>query len=525
MKNYSQTIIIPTRNRAETAIHAIESCLLCQYENKQIVVVDNSDDDSLRNMLSEAGWLDRVNYHKNTEVLSMRDNWERGLELADGELVSVIGDDDAILGSSMEVANFAFNRVDIDVLNGSSAIYKWPNYPFQGRRNYLSFEFGEEIKIIRDPRSMLRAAYQYDVLMGTGPGLYYGFVKKDFLNSLKKRRGKYLIDKIPDFDSGYCTLLYAGAYALSKRPLFIQGHSGKSNSGSMRFAASQKKNIEIFVSESDESTAGLFSGALSDIRSNNAVIVSAQLRFKSEIEQVLGNDVAVLDKSKAWKYILKGLSEGYDVVEFISSIPALRRLSEEWGVRYSLSDKFEPFVGDSSLEHEQGFIKNKIVSSEAGPTVESNGYGSVVVNGAMLDFKNILDAVRHIDSMLPTMRASADEVVAARARSRVHSAMILIRERVSNCIELGDFEGAKSLIDEILRHGEIGIDLDDQVLMVADHTEEFDWGSRYFARRFSATGGTVELQRLNTMYEKMGLNDLSAALQAGLSQLNDGKLA
>jgi hypothetical protein len=488
------------------------------------VVVDNSDDDSLRKMLSEAGWLDKVDYHKNTEVLSMRDNWERGLELADGELVAVIGDDDAILASSMEVANFAFNRVDIDVLNGSSAIYKWPSYPFQGRRNYLSFEFGEEIKIIRDPRSILRGAYQYDVLMGTGPGLYYGFVKKEFLNRLKKKRGKYLIDKIPDFDSGYCTLLYASAYALSKRPLFVQGHSGKSNSGAMRFAASQKKNIEIFASESDESSVGLFSGALSDVRSNNAVIVSAQLRFQSEIERELGKDAVLLDKNRAWQYILKGLSEGYDVVEFISSIPALKRLSEEWGVRYSLSDKFEPFVGDSSLPHEQGFIKSKTVSPADGSHVDSNGYGSVVVNGAILDFENILDAVRHIDSMLPTMRASPDGDVAARARNQVKNSMDTLLGKVRDCIELGQFENAKLMIDEILKQGEIGIILDDEVTAVAQAGSEFDWGSRYFARRFSDTGGATELKHLTALYEKMGLTDLSAALLSGLGQLNGGKL-
>jgi glycosyltransferase involved in cell wall biosynthesis len=520
VKTYTQSIVIPTRNRAETAIYAVESCLRVAYESKQIVVVDNSDDDSLRHLLADAGWLDKVDYHKNKVVLSMRDNWEKGLELADGELVSVMGDDDAILGASMDIANFAFNRANIDVLNGGSAIYKWPSYPFQGRRNYLSFEFGEEIKILKDPRSMLKGAYQYELTMGTGPGVYYGFVKKEFQNRLKKLRGKYLIDKIPDFDSGYCTLLYADAYALSKRPLFIQGHSGKSNSGAMRYAASQKTNMEVFATESDEPLDGIFTGALSDVRSNSAVIVSAQLRFQAEVEKVLGQGAVSLDREKAWHYILKGLSEGYDVIEFIASIPALRRLAKEWSVPYTLSDKFEPFVGDSSLIHEQGFLKSNPLTEDEGAAKSVNGYGSVVVNGATIGFENILDAVRHVDAMLPTMSASPDVEVSEASKNQTKKTMLQVLENARACIADGLYDEAMRLLDLILSAGEIGLVVDDEVAFLAEKISAHEWGSRYFARRFSGCGEPKVLEKLINQYEKMGANELIASFRAGMSQVH-----
>ena len=80
MEKISQSLIIPTRNRSETALAAIASALDAPYPNLQIVVSDNSDDDLLYKELKSRDWLGNLTYHKTESVLSMRDNWERGLD-------------------------------------------------------------------------------------------------------------------------------------------------------------------------------------------------------------------------------------------------------------------------------------------------------------------------------------------------------------------------------------------------------------------------------------------------------------
>jgi len=241
MEKISQSLIIPTRNRSETALAAIASALEAPYPNLQIVVSDNSDDDILYQELKSRDWLDKLTYHKTETVLSMRDNWERGLDLSTGDLVSVIGDDDAVMPDAFSVANFAFSKLDVDVLSSETAIYKWGSYPFKGRRQYLSFLMGEDIKHIKAPKEILRKALSYEIKLGTGP---------DLLKSLKEKRGRWIVDPIPDFDSGFSTLMYAKSYAVSARALFVQGHSGKSNSGAMRFATAQLRNMETLIAES-----------------------------------------------------------------------------------------------------------------------------------------------------------------------------------------------------------------------------------------------------------------------------------
>jgi glycosyltransferase involved in cell wall biosynthesis len=519
LKIYSQTIVIPTRNRQETAIFAVQSCLMAKYENKQIVIVDNSDDDSLRNLLADGGCLNNVCYHKNERVLSMRDNWEQGVELADGELISIIGDDDAILNASMEVANFAFNRAEIDVFCGGTAIYKWPNYPFQGRRNFLSFEFGEEIRIHRDPQKILKEAYQYNVNLGTGPGIYCGFARKDFLNRLKKQRGKFFIDLQPDFDSGYATLLYSKAYATSGRPLFIQGHSAKSNSGGMRYTYNRKENINTFVSESKQSLGEMIGQTLGEIGSNGAVIVGSQIRFKAEIERILGSGNVELDKKKAWDYIKNELSEGYDLTGFISAIPALKRLSEEWGIPYALSNNFKPSVPELSIQFHQGFIKSKPLNNDGTNGPDLGTYKTAVVNGETLGFKSIIDAVKHIDAMLPTMRVSPDKEVSERAIRITKGEMEVKLLNARNYIKLYEFDNAMILLDEIISAGEIGLNIDSEIKIVAENINNHEWASRYFARRFSATGKEEELVNLIAAYKKIGADELIKKLRIGLSQL------
>jgi glycosyltransferase involved in cell wall biosynthesis len=518
MKKNNISILVPTRNRQETALYAIQSCIECHYENKQIVVCDNSDDDHLKNELIKKGWLDKLIYHKNESVLSMRENWEKGLSLTTGDLVAIMGDDDAILPDAMEIANFAFQNLDIDVLNGSTALYKWGSYPYQGRRQFLSFSMGEKITVNRNPKETLRKAFNYEVLPGTGPGLYYGFVKRSFLEEVKSIRGRYIVDDIPDFDSGYVTLLYAKAYATSARPLFIQGHSAKSNSGSMRFAGMHSENMKTFIKESNTSSEDLFSGSLSKIKSNNSVIVSAQFRFLEESQKYLSDFSLEINKKSAWRYILKGLSEGYDVVEFLASLPALKSLAHEWDIPYTINDKFEPNLVDVSLFSEQGFVKYKSQDGQTATDADA-GYGSVVVNGESLGFKTIMDACKHVSAVFPTMRAAPNAALANSAIERHRQLAIDKINKIEECLNQNNSLQASLIFDEILSLGELGLDLDTVADLVYAATKNYEAQSRYYARRFSENGDKLIAAKLYKLYKLMGNLELADAFATGLIQV------
>jgi len=332
MEKLNQSIIIPTRNRHETALFAIESALQATYQHLQIVVTDNSDDELLYMELKKRDWLNKVTYHKTEKCLSMRDNWERGLDLSTGELISVIGDDDAVMPEAFTIANFAFNKLDIDALHSDTAIYKWESYPFRGRRQFLSIPLAEDFKFIKDPKSILRQAMQNDVQLGTGPGLYYGFLSREFLNKLKAKRGRWIVDPIPDFDSGYAVLMYAKSYVECMRPLFVQGHSGKSNSAAFRFASLQTKNMEIFTREVGATNDQIISSELETMKGIGATIFSCQLRILDEVREVLNDQSLDFNRIKVWNYLVESMQGTYDSVELIASMGTLESIADAWKI-------------------------------------------------------------------------------------------------------------------------------------------------------------------------------------------------
>ncbi len=279
MSNLTFTLIIPTRNRQRTAIHAIQSAINCRDPNLQIVVSDNSDTDYLRHQVRRMGWMDRVKYLKTDGVLSMRDNWEFALDHAEGEYISVIGDDDAVMPDCFTWARQQLDHQNVVSLRGNYAVYKWNDYPFPGRRQYLEVSFGNRLSRQSNPRQTLRDALSRKQRIGVGPGLYYGFVKREFLKELKRRRGRWLVDPVPDFDSGYGVLMYADSFAMAERNVFVSGHSSASNSGSMRYSVAQNQSINQFAKEAGLLTETLMLEDEPRLRGNRAVIVSAQLRL------------------------------------------------------------------------------------------------------------------------------------------------------------------------------------------------------------------------------------------------------
>lgn len=518
MQRLSYSVVIPTRNRQKTAIFAIESVLRADYPFVQVVVADNSDTDTLYQDIKNRDWHNRITYVKTSSVLSMRANWELGLEAVTGEIISVIGDDDAIMPDAFLVANLAFSKVPIDVLHSSQAIYKWDSYPFKPRRQYLSFSLGDNLTQVKDPKSLLRAAYKYSFFPGTGPGLYYGFVKKEYLDNLKSSRGSYIVDLVPDFDSGYCTLMYANSYATSARPLFIQGHSGFSNSGSMRYASAISKNRDIFVDESGLDESATLNEDLAKIKSVNAEIVSAQLRFLPEARRALADDSLELNKEAAWDYLAEGIRGGYDKVQYLVSIQALLELGHRWGVSEAKLEITGAAGTTKGLPYEQGFFyrdkKNSKKTTGSEGSKSGDGYSNMVINGRVAKFKNILDAVDFVQSVFPSLLASpglVEECLAVNARK---SEVLLTKGQ--EFLDKNMYEEAIEVIESVLTEDSTNqsayLLLEQAFLSKGSQTEL----CRLYEDWFSIHPNQLLLAKLLKLYKTMGFENLADDMTSGL---------
>ena len=450
IKNFKYSLIIPTRNRQSTAISAIESGLNCNYPDLEIIVTDNSDDSSLKEMLDERGLLPKVIYSKTTSVLSMRDNWERGVELSSGEYLSVIGDDDAVLPDTFLWANVVLSHHNVEVLKSAYAIYKWPDYAFHGMRNFIEVSLDDGFKIVKNPRELLLDAIKYKFNVGTGPGIYYGFVSRKFLDQLRKIRGRYFNDIIPDFDSGYATLMYAKSYIYSNRVLFVAGHSGASNAGSMRATGSMSQAKIKFKEESSVRNNQIFDSIGPSLQTTRTAILSAQIRALPEIRTVLDDRDASIDMYGAWNYIAEEISQGYDGVNFFQQVQELERLAKAWGIEDKVKPPNKKHLGWGIL-FEQGprlHIESRIKNAEL-RTANSPG-NKLVVNGNKLRMTGILDAVRYIDATLSQLVRFDNSYVATYANKIISERSENLKERAKLQLVNNNIMEAESILNTAL---------------------------------------------------------------------------
>lgn len=99
VRNPYLTIFIPTYKRDETLKVTIESAINQQYTGSyEILIVSNDPDGdkSETRKLIESFRDERISFYVNTDNLGLCGNWNRGVELAQGEYICMIHDDDML---------------------------------------------------------------------------------------------------------------------------------------------------------------------------------------------------------------------------------------------------------------------------------------------------------------------------------------------------------------------------------------------------------------------------------------------
>lgn len=121
------SILIATKNRQKYCLSAVESILKLPNSNIQVIVQDNSDDTTLSIMLESLMSDSRLVYRYTPPPFSSIDNFNAAIELATGEYICLIGDDDGINPEIIDATAWAkLNNIDCLVGN-LKANYRWEN--------------------------------------------------------------------------------------------------------------------------------------------------------------------------------------------------------------------------------------------------------------------------------------------------------------------------------------------------------------------------------------------------------------
>lgn len=223
MKN-KLTIIIPTRERADTLYHTIRTCLNQTYSNYHIIVSDNFSHDNTKEVV-ESFNDDRLSYINTNKRCSMSENFDFALSHVKDGYVMSIGDDDGVLPNSLEYVNEIINTTKCDAVVSHNAFYSWPNTP-NPNKLYWSDKSSYEVRNTKEWLSKylkFNMLYTFDL-----PGVYCGFVKKEAIERMTKN-GIFFRSATPDSYSALAMCFAMENYAYSYKAFAVHGSSSKSN--------------------------------------------------------------------------------------------------------------------------------------------------------------------------------------------------------------------------------------------------------------------------------------------------------
>src|SRR3989339_694144 len=231
VNNRLLSIIVPTKNRFNTAKRAIEIAMQLQSDEFEIIVQDCSDNDELLHYAEKVA-DPRLNYQR-TPPVSLTQNWNNALGRASGEYVIFIGDDDCVLASILPAVRWTKARRLDALCTTKSHWYVWPGTNgLQGHMYYHEIT-GRRMEInFAQVRKALLKEFELERMTGlAGPSIYHCLVKKALLDALKRDTGVYFDATSPDSYSVTALCFYCHDTVLVDYPITLRGTSPSSNTG------------------------------------------------------------------------------------------------------------------------------------------------------------------------------------------------------------------------------------------------------------------------------------------------------
>ncbi len=233
------SIVIPTCDRPDYLIKVI-SLIESNLNDYELIIADNSKTDNLKKQLADYIKQPNIHYSYIPGKLSVVDNFERTLDMIQGDYVCYLGDDDGIGPEFESIVAWAKNR-NVDAVysydhNGFISNFFWPGV----QSKYLGSAYEAKLFVNKfdgrvisvDPIQSINNAMNNP---GAGlqdlPRIYHGIVKTSTLRKVRAKFGHVFGGVSPDIYSGMlvateCTSVYRIDY-----PFIIPGACVVSTAG------------------------------------------------------------------------------------------------------------------------------------------------------------------------------------------------------------------------------------------------------------------------------------------------------
>ena len=125
--NLILSVVIPTKDRYSYLKILLQSIAKSKSNQYEIIVTDNTTNNIEFLSFLKGINSDKIKYYHNTDSLSMSENFNFGVEKANGKYVIVLGDDDGIMiDESVEFLSKCYHQ-EIEAIQTIPIVYQWPD--------------------------------------------------------------------------------------------------------------------------------------------------------------------------------------------------------------------------------------------------------------------------------------------------------------------------------------------------------------------------------------------------------------
>lgn len=235
------SIVIPTKNRPELLRDAISSVLLQNFDDYELIVSDNFNDERTANVVDEFKNNKHLNYIRTDKELNMPDHWEFASKKVKGNYVLILTDRSFLRqGSLCDIYNsISESTKDVLVCFWNHGHYDEKSKILFGENEQSGTNFLKSKDLIKNFSQTLSADFL--------PKPCYGCYRRDFAQKIRENIGRLYLPICPDYTSALLFLAYSDFVMHIPRPLFFFQGETVSNRPEPYVRSLNKKDLYQFV--------------------------------------------------------------------------------------------------------------------------------------------------------------------------------------------------------------------------------------------------------------------------------------
>ncbi|MFA6190599.1 MAG: glycosyltransferase [Candidatus Staskawiczbacteria bacterium] len=236
MKRPFFSVIIPTKNRPELLRDAISSVLLQNFDDYELIVSDNFNDDRTKKIVEEFRDNEHLNYIKTDREMNMPDHWEFATQKASGFYVMVLTDRSFLRqGSLCDIYDsISKAKEEVDICFWDFGLYDEKRKILFGEKEKRGVEFLKSKDLIENFSKTLGEHFL--------PRLHSSCYRFDIAEKIRQNVGRLCWPISPDYTSALLLLAHSDSVLYIPRSLFFFQGEVVSNGTNAKF------NPAIFIS-------------------------------------------------------------------------------------------------------------------------------------------------------------------------------------------------------------------------------------------------------------------------------------